>query len=67
MLLLLKPLAHRLVFQHFAPVGLGDTFTNGGAKAGGLTEQAQGGVLDEIFRIRPGMGGDPRELRFLLW
>jgi hypothetical protein len=39
---------------------------DGGAKAGSLFDQAQSGILHQMLGVRTGMGGDLRELRFLV-
>jgi len=63
---LLQSSVHFVFFDELASVGLGDAFTNSGAKARVLLEQAQSGFFHQTLGVGPGGGRDLRKLRFLL-
>ena len=64
---LLQARVHFFFFNELAPVGLCDTFSNGGSKAGLFPKQAQGRILHQSLGAGAGMGGDLGKLRLLLW
>src|SRR5271165_5574243 len=49
---------HFFLFNELAPVGLRDTFPDGGAEAGLFLKQAQGCVLDQPLGVCAGVSGD---------
>ncbi|HEX4210092.1 MAG TPA: hypothetical protein VHY56_06860 [Candidatus Binataceae bacterium] len=60
--MLLKPQADFIIVKKLAPVGLCNTFPDGGAGAGILFDQAQSGAPHQMLGIRTGVRGDLRKL-----
>ena len=57
---------HFFFFNELAPVGLGDAFSDGGAKAGLFLKQAQGCVLHQSLGVGACVDGDLGKPGFLL-
>jgi hypothetical protein len=58
--------ADLIIVDQLPLVGLSNAFTDGGAEAGSLRDQAQSGILHQTLCVRAGTCGYLRELRFLI-
>jgi len=58
--ILLKEGIHFGFFKELAPIGLGKPFAHGCPKTGFISKHAQGCLLNQPFRVYPGMASDLR-------